>query len=136
MGNLKGDDTTRALLREAEEVAPRVRVTASRLWRPVAEYLGAEYDLGRNPRDRDSVFMRRLATYRAEFEERGVSVTGCGQELKAKLVLFLFEDLVNEKGFEIDEVYRAVKQGLQWMHDSEAAKKAAETVKRRREGAS
>ena len=137
MGNLKGDDTTRALLREAEEVAPRVRVTASRLWRPVAEYLGAEYDLTHDPRNLDSVFMRRLATYRAEFEGRGVSLTGPDPAGKAKLVLFLFEDLVDEKGCTIGEVHDAVKRGLEWMSRSEAGKKGAETRKKRaREAAS
>jgi hypothetical protein len=136
LADLKRDDTTRALLCEAE-VASRVSVTASHLWPPVAKFQRAEYDLTRDPLNLDSVFMRRLATYRAEFEERGVSLTGRGQELKAKLVLFLFEDLVDEKGFKIGEVHDAVKRGLEWMNRSEAGKKGAETRKKRaREGAS
>ena len=139
LADLKRDDTTRALLCEAE-VASRVSVTASHLWPPVAKFQRAEYDLTRDPLNLDSVFMRRLATYRAEFEERGVSLAGLlGRDStrNAKLVLFLFEDLVNEKGLEIDEVHDAVKQGLKRMNYSEGAKKAAETRKKRaREGAS
>ena len=136
LADLERDDTARALLREAE-VAPRIRVTASHLWPPVAKYLRAEYDLTHDPLNRDSVFMRRLATYRAEFEERGVSLTGPHMAHKAKLVLFLFEDLVNEKGLRIDEVHDAVTLGLTRMSQSEAGKKGAETRKKRaREGAS
>ena len=132
LADLKRDDTTRALLCEAE-VASRVRVTRAHLWRHLAKFLRAKYVLDRDPLNRDSVFMRRLATYRAEFEGRGVSLTGPDPARKANLVLFLFEDLVDEKGFTIGEVHDAVKRGLERMNRSEAGKKR---WKRAREGAS